>query len=164
MNHFLDSRLRNAKTAIARSPAAVCRLCSESFQISPQEEARMNTYPLLAYVCPRCASLMEEAEEAICSKIYSEPNRNSPNPDSLMPDPRNNHQTEEKNHEHYDEEPEPDEASDDEYEELCREFEADHEGGGSKENGCGAFYAEAERPVRIRIELLMNMNMNISIG
>lgn len=82
-------------------------------------------------------------------------------PDSLQADYCNTNKTEVMKNERYDEELESNETSDDERKELRCEFEADHQGGGTKEGGNDQFQAEAGHPVRINVELVMNLRITV---
>ena len=137
-------------------PVAACQLCGEYFPILLEEESKIYGYPRRPYVCPLCCSLMEEAEKNIRNEILSKTNL-----DSFQTDHCNANNTEVMKNERYDEKCEPDEASDDEYEELCHEYETDSEGGGSEKSGRCEFCAEAEHPIRVHIELLMDVNICI---
>lgn len=128
-------------------PTATCRLCGESFRISPEEESRIYGYPTLSVVCPLCCRLIEEAENSIHNEILS--------------NPKATNKTEVYKDERYDEKCEPFEASDDKYEDLCLGPETGHKGGGSKEKRGGKFQTEAAKPVQLHIELLIATNIII---
>lgn len=160
MNNFsrfhTNSHLPSPDFVIPGIPVAACQLCGEFFPISHEEESRVYGYPRRPYVCPLCTNLMEEAENSILNGILSEIDL-----DSIHANHYNINKTEEIKNEHYDQKCEPDEAVDDEYEDLRHEFETDSEGGGSEKSGCCEFCSEAEHPIRIRLELLMDVNISI---
>ena len=154
--HFHDPRLSYPDSLVPGIPVAACQLCGDFFPISREEEARVYGYPRRPYVCPLCTKLMEEAEKSIRNGIFSEFDL-----DSIQDDHCNTNEMEVIKNEHYDQKCEPDEAVDDEYEELCHEFEADSEGGGSEKSGCCEFCSEAEHPIRIHVELLIDVSISI---
>lgn len=136
-------------------PVAICQLCGENTPITREEEAMIYGYPPQPYVCPLCRCLLNEAEESNDSRIQS----GQYDPFTINHHDINN--TEVLKNECYDEEFESDETSDDEYEEFCREYETDHQGGGAKAGCHDDLQTEAEYPHMVRVELLMEVHITI---
>lgn len=120
---------------------ATCCLCGENVPLSREEEPMYFGYPRRPYVCPLCRLLVEQSDRAIETKAGAR---------DLKDDPAVNHyatnEMEEKNDDRYDEKFDPDEASDDEHEELRRLLETAGQGGGSKGCGNGCLQAETDGP------------------
>lgn len=120
---------------------ATCCLCGENVPLSREEEPMYFGYPRRPFVCPLCRLLLEQSDRAIEAEAGAH---------DLKDDPAVNHyatnEMEEKNDDRYDEKFDPDEASDDEHEELRRLLEIAGQGGSSKSGGNGCLQDEADGP------------------
>lgn len=121
-----------------------CCLCGENVPLTPEEEPMYFGYPRRPYVCPLCRLLLEQSDKAIKTEASAHDLK-----DALAVKHYATNEMEEKNDDRYDEEFDPDEASDDEHEELRRLLETAGQGSGSKSSGNSGFQAEADGPYLI---------------